>query len=408
MRVLGGTPKTAGKTPALPKATDSFGLGALVPPSLTFVWLLLVAVQDVHGAEDQPFLSLQHGVNSESALLRPGKLDFLFKHRPNENQYNFFGWTPLFKGGAGILDPDNPGPSAKYVGGFVRPLAAWRDKGDLILGAQGVEAGPREDYEVQGEYRFPFGLGIGAGIVEASNPANDLAFWKTTYRNQWGALNYILEVQGQEIGGETSPGGYVALFTEQLMGVAGTDGEQWRATAAFIAPDRKQLFRPTVEVLYVDNSIGQFNGPKSIFANATLRYEGGFLSHPARLGRAMGPQGSEFGNPLGFLFPTWNRRLEVWEMGNLGDLRAERIRFPNHTTQERYEALFFPFQFDQNKNILDHLFAGAAYLKSQDRDTPALLGGYFSVIGFLKVSVGVEVELHPSQTSIVIGLIDAF
>jgi hypothetical protein len=221
-------------------------------------------------------------------------------------------------------------------------------------------------------------------------------------------LNYILEVQGQHVGDETSPGGYVALFTEQLMGVVGTDGEQWRVTGAFIAPDRKQLFRPTVEVLYVDNSIGQFNGPRSIFANATLKYEGGFLSHPARLGRAMGPQGLEFGNPLGFLFPTWNRRLEVWEMGSLGDFRAERIRFPNHTTQERYEALLFPFQFDQSPSILDHLFAGAAYLNSPNKDTPALLGGFLGVIGFLKVALGVEVELHPSQTSVVVGLIDAF
>src|SRR5262245_476360 len=126
---------------------------------LIFVALCFIMAKDAHGAEQEPFLSLERGVNSESALLRPGKLDFLFKHRPEENQYNFFAWTPLFKGGAGIIDPDNPGPSSKYVGGFVRPLAAWRDKGDLILAAQGVEAGPREDCEIQGEYRFPFGLG---------------------------------------------------------------------------------------------------------------------------------------------------------------------------------------------------------------------------------------------------------
>ena len=42
----------------------------------------------------------------------------------------------------------------------------------------------------------------------------------------------------------------------------------------------------------------------------------------------MGPQGLEFGNPLGFLFPTWNRRLEVWELGKLGAARFERIEYP--------------------------------------------------------------------------------
>jgi hypothetical protein len=375
---------------------------------LFIAWCIGTLSENVRGAESPRFISLEQGLYSESELLRPGKLDFLFKHRPEEDPYNLFAWTPLFKGGAGIIDPDNAGPSTKYIGGFVRPLAAWRDQGDLILAAQAVESGPRGDYEAQGEYRFPFGLGIGAGIVEASNPANDVAFWKTTYRNKCGDWNYILEAQGQEVSGETSPGGYVALYNEQWMGVVGTDGEQWRATAAFVAPDRKTLFRPTLEILYVDNSIGQMNGSRSLFANATLKYEGGFLSHPARLGRAMGPQGLEFGNPLGFLFPTWNRRLEVWEMGNLGDLRAERIRFPNRATQGRYEALLFPFQFDHNKNILDHLFAGAAYLNAPTKDTPAFLGGFFGVIGFLKVSVGVEHELHPSQTSVVVGLIDAF
>jgi hypothetical protein len=113
--------------------------------------MLIVAGQVAKSAEHQPFLSLEHGINSESALLRPGKLDFLFKHRPDDDQYNFFGWTPLFKGGGGLIEPDTPGPSTRYLGGFVRPLAAWPDKGDLIFGAQGVEAGPREDYEVQGE-----------------------------------------------------------------------------------------------------------------------------------------------------------------------------------------------------------------------------------------------------------------
>ncbi len=63
------------------------------------------------------------------------------------------------------------------------------------------------------------------------------------------------------------------------------------------------VLRPAVEVLYVDNTIGHFSGTRNLFANVTLKYGGGFLSHPARLGRAMGPQGTEYGNPLGFLTP---------------------------------------------------------------------------------------------------------
>jgi len=54
-------------------------------------------------ADDSPFLSLKDGLSSESALLRPGKIDFLDKHRAHEtyqeNLYNLFAFTPVFKGG---------------------------------------------------------------------------------------------------------------------------------------------------------------------------------------------------------------------------------------------------------------------------------------------------------------------
>ena len=339
----------------------------------------------------------------------PGKVDLLYRHLTATEEYRFNGflWTPSFRGGGGVFSPADRS-SLQYGGGYLRPLVLWPEAGDLILGGLIVESGDRRDYELQGEYRLPGGLGIGAGIADTALPATDVVFGKVTYRNTLRSWSYILEMQVQEFGKETSLGGYAALYNDQFMVVGGTDGEQWRVTAGYLAPESTGLLRPAVELLYVDNSIGELVGPRSWFGNLTLKYDGGFLSHPARLGRAMGPQGVEFGNPLGFLTPTWNRRLEVWELGGLVCARAERIELPNNSVAERYEALAFPFQFTRAESFLDGLFFGAAFLRNAERDTSSCLAGYFGSLKPLKFFVGFEHELDPAETSIVGGLIHAF
>ena len=61
------------------------------------------------------------------------------------------------------------------------------------------------------------------------------------------------------------------------MGVVGFDGEQRRTTFGYVAPKNENTqWRPSLEVLYVDNRIGKLAGPQFIFANATLGFNGGF------------------------------------------------------------------------------------------------------------------------------------
>ncbi len=374
---------------------------------LAFTLLIIVAASSLPAADERPFISYDEGLYSESPYLRPGKLDFIYKHRNDLDQYNGFVWTPVFKGGAGALVPE-VGEPTHYGGGFVRPLAPWPDKGDLIIGAQAVETPLDPIYELQGEYRFPFGLGFGGGVVETLNPLTDIRFGKITYRNKYQKWNYILEVQWQNAFDHTDPGGYGALFNDYFMAVAGTDGEQWRVTGAVMAPESWKVVRPVVEVLYVDNSIGQLIGPKVLFANATLKYEGGFLSHPARLGRAMGPQGLEFGNPLGFLNPTFNRRLEVWEMGALADFRADRIEAPTGDVTERYEGYLYPAQCQPTRSMADGVFLGGAWTKSPVKDTASFIGGIFAQIKAIKLSVGIEHQFDPKETMITVGVVDRF
>jgi hypothetical protein len=212
--------------------------------------------------------------------------------------------------------------STEYFGGFARPLHGRPQAGDLILGAQAVDPEVGSSYELQGEYRAPFGLGAGGGIVEVSQ--SDLA------------------------------------------------------------------------------------GPRFLFVNATLHYSRGFLSHDARLGRAMGPQGLEYGNPLGFLAPFFNRRHDVWELGNLADYRLVRLELPNGSVQEKHELLVFPFNLDGCGSVLDWFFVGGSYDRNAIEDTPGVLAGMTGKIWFLEVNVGIEYATETDNVTATIGLIDWF
>lgn len=339
----------------------------------------------------------------------PGKLDLTYsgRDRSDEAKFNAFFWTPVFKGGGGVLDPGVVDP-VTYGGGYVRPLAAYPNLGDLILGALSVQSDQRDDYEIQGEYWFPSGFGFGGGMVDTVNPATDVRFAKLNYRKTIKSWSFILEVQIQEVGETTSPGGYAAIYSDQFMLVAGNDGEQWRVTGGYIAPENSGRFRPAAEVIYVDQSIGHVDGPRTLLANATLGYKGGFLSNPSRLGRAMGPQGIEFSNPLGFLMPTWNRRMDVWELGGFAAARAERIEFPDGTISQRYEGLVFPFQFEEGPKLLDGIFVGGAYVENGQRATGSWLAGYLGATDFARGFVTVEHEVSPAETTLALGLIFPF
>lgn len=319
----------------------------------------------------------------------PGKADFQYRHTPVTDEYNFIWWTPYLKGGFGVIDTDTAGKT-KYAGFFIRPLWKLKNKGDLIIGVQKLDSRTEDAWEAQAEYRFNFGLGAGGGVVRRRDPNLDINFGKLSFRRGVDRWKYILEGQAQKVGRKTSLGGFGAIYDNQVMFTLGSDQEHWRTSIAYIAPTENALMRPVVEVLYVDNQIGRIAGPKSYFVNGSLRYYGGFLSHPARLGRAMGPTGLEFGNPLGFLAPTWNRRLDVWELGDLVNFRLEHISLPNRTKVGRYEALTFPLQFEKRKNILDRFFAGASYNDELPRSSVGILGGFFGKVKVINMDLTLQ------------------
>lgn len=365
-------------------------------PSKILLFALLLALQPcVYAGTDSPYF-------------KGGKIDAFYDRKDNGDfQVNSILWSPVFKGGHGVLVSETGGQDINYFGGFARPLMARPELGDLILGAQEVLQGDSKQTEVQGEYRLPSGLGFGGGFVDRNLSNQDIKFAKISYRNEWQTIKYIVSTQWQSFQGQDSPGGYIALFNKPLMAVWGSDGEQWRGTLAYVAPDQgAQELRPSIEIFYVDNTIGKLNGSKDMMVTGSLGFRKGFLGHEARLGRAMGPTGVEFSNPLGYLNPNFNRRLTAWEVGDLVNFRFIHKILPNNGREETLETAVYPGQLLRTDSLIDALFVGVGVTSPQpgQHGVSGLLG-YHKRIDSIESSFRVQHDFDRDDTSIFFSLI---
>lgn len=344
-----------------------------------------------------------------SPRLAPGKTDLLAKVTREASEVGFMWWTPFAKLGATTLQRD-VGGDVRLLGGYVRPFLGSPGRGELVLGGNLASFQDGTDYEAQAEYRHPTGVSLGAGFFDRRARLPGAAFVKSGWRGRLGArVDVIAMAQMQRQAGEWSPGAYAALSDARLMLVGGHDGEQWRATLGWVAPETRGAWRPAAEVLYVDNDAGRLRGPRFLFANATFGFRGGFLSHAARLGRAMGPQGLEFGNPLGFVAPSWNRRLETWELGELGGLRVVRTRAPGGRLTQSYEGLVYPAQLaGRRSGAWSALFLGAAYDSVPGARTRRLLAGASARAARFAVSGGLYFSLDGGGVQAALGVVRRF
>jgi hypothetical protein len=201
-------------------------------------------------------------------------------------------------------------------------------------------------------------LGFGGGFVDRNLSNQDIKFAKVSYRNEWQSVKYIVSTQWQSFQGKDYPGGYVAPLNKELMDTWGSDGEQWRSTFGYVAPDQgPNKLRPALEVFYVDNTIGQVNGSKDMMVTGSLGFRKVFLGHEARLGRAMGPTGVEFFNPLGYLPPNFNRRLTALGSRGIGQGFIHKA-LPNAGREETLETAVYPGQLLGVDSLINALFVG--------------------------------------------------
>lgn len=340
---------------------------------------------------------------------KPGKLDLHLDRSDSDERLNLIWWSPVIKAGVGVFDAEEV--ETLYGGCYVRSSLGPREL-ELIAGTGVVDREDSQDVELQAELRLPSGFGFGAGFADQARDDQDVAFAKAVHRGRIGSWRTVLAVQLQEIGGEASPGGYVGLWEDRFMFVVGDDGEQRRVTLAWMAPrSDHSSWRPVLEGIWIDEGIGELAGPEILFVNGTLGFRKGFLSHPARLGRAMGPTGLEYANPIGFLWGSgpWNRRLDTWELGGLGDVRLFRVERPNGITSAVWEALVFPLQLAAREGSLAGLFVGSTYRTLTGRDDdPGVLVGYTGTVSFLRLALAVEAGLESEDVRATLGLIDIF
>lgn len=355
------------------------------------------------------FHSIAHADNTDNSYFKGGKLDAYYEHQDNDSfQVNSLIWSPVIKGGHGIISSTTGNKDINYYGGFIRPLLTHQKEwGELILGAQAINQGNKNQLEVQGEYRLPFGLGFGGGFVDREFNGQDIKFAKISFRHQWQDIQYILETQWQHYQNKDYSGGYIAVYNKQLMASWGSDGEQWRSTLGYVAPDEgADKFRPAFEAFYVDNSIGTVNGTKDLMLTGSLGFRKGFLGHESRLGRAMGPTGVEFSNPLGYLNPNFNRRLTVWEVGDFANFRFIHKTLSNGLREETLETAIYPVQFFDYDSLFSALFVGIGTTSpNPGQDGVSALFGYHKRIGNFESSARVQHDFDRNDTTLFISFI---
>ncbi len=289
-------------------------------------------------------------------------------------------WGPNLNAGFGSWRDGNAG-DATYAGASFRPFGNDTDR-DLVFRVNYLNDNGIRQSEAQGQYIGRDGVGFGLGYVEGLANSRDLYFTKFIYRKKHGDWNVYLSPQWQRNPDKNDLGGYFVLSTDEVFMSAGTDGEQWRGLLGVVTKRRERaLLRPVGEILYVDNSLGDRDDVKFFFINGSLRFDGGFMSPQSRLGRALGPSGNHFGNALSFLSQSWNRTADVWEIGQLANMRIIRAEFPNRQEVEIFETVVFPTQF-----VRDGSWANGLFLGFQNRnfrfESGTLQSGKAGMIGY--------------------------
>lgn len=309
--------------------------------------------------------------------------------------------TPLFVGGVSY-DAFDGASDLFGFGALARPLGESPGSGELILGASYLDRAGAEKWEAQASYVDPHGIGIGAGF--AGGDGADIWFIKATARGRRGALFYQASALAQTSGGRTSPGGYIAVYTDHVFVGAGRDGEQWRVLGALSANNGPgSPLDPSVEILYVDNSDGRTAGEKFLFVNGSLRRNRGFLNTPSRLGRALAPQGLQFANPVSFVSQPWSRTIDVWELGEIMNVRFTRREVPGGGASTLAQTVVFPVQAFGGDSVLRGLFAG--YERKHDgARSDSLLFGHAGRLGALWITAAGSLDVGNGVVSGAFGI----
>jgi hypothetical protein len=400
-----------------------FGLLNLKPFFIiSFLFFSHVAKGESHAASDT---TAQKRSNPFATYFKPAKLDLITVFQEKSTAANFMFWSQSLKAGFGTLYSGQSTGVAHYGGGWFRPLAFTKYPGDLIVAANYSMPTPSNAFwDVQSEFRLPFGFCFGGGANQLAAPKESINYWgKISYRKtikDWSLIityqNTPLTNGSKNLADHIRPGAYAAVYNPIFMAAGGYAYAQFRSCIGLMSPKQDAKYRPVFEALYIDNNAGGYSGLRYVFANFTLGIEGGFLTNAARLGRAMGPTGLEFGNPLGYLsnpvtISNWNRKLNSWEMGRMLNFRLENFEVAAKNYNGYAQCVINPFQFDNRQNLLDPIYIGGEYVYTHKVTTAPLtnqggfLLGYYYKISAFSATAGIEYVVNNTQPIVTIGVI---
>jgi len=371
---------------------------------LTFCCLFLM-VLPIFASEDSlfrmPFSQVPAKDDSGRKLMQDAIFELFHRYTNAQQQYNLIFWGSRIKGGGGFIQ--NAQGSTYYGGIFAHPQVNF---GEITLASHFVSDGKNSEYELKAEYRLLNGLSFGGGYISDSYAQQKLGFAKISWHRNLEDWNFIVSGQSLQINEKNYMGGYGAVFNANTMMAMGYDGEELRATIGYIAPQQKRSpIRPAAEIFWIDRSLGtEIGGSNFLLAMATLGYKGGILSHPARLGRAMGPWGLEYSNPITFKTPTWNRLLNTWEQGGLANFRLSYSGISPKNYTWRTEVSSFPFQFFDVSRYLKGCFVGAYHLAVPTQQSVGSSAGWSHVFKYFGLMSAAEYDFQSQQYTLFFAL----
>ena len=325
----------------------------------------------------------------------------IVRSNTTNTQTNFY--HPNIRGGVGRIF-DDKAHDLQYVSGVANGNLGG-DSSFTVLGhaIDRLDSQLNDASTVQAAYNPNNDWSFGGGVLKFTGTNKDVSFGRALYMHKTDDLELLVGGLVKEVSGDVQPGLAGMVGLRNFWGfqpVAGMqrEKEQARYIGGLIFPSltdqdettkRGFNMQPALDVLYVDNQVGDIPGPQFTMANFTLGYNETFFPTKAKTGRLLGSTGIWAPNPLFGTDPSplhninFNKALDPAAMGNLLNIRYIEFDRPNGDKSMHLDALVFPTQFDYSHSILDNFFLGLSQDSfGDDHRTGPLFGATFNLLGF--------------------------
>jgi hypothetical protein len=323
---------------------------------------------------------------ADTSLYAPGEIDLRLSHTKETTNFNPIMWGQALTAGMNTINRSGSNDE-ETAGVYLRPNANQQGLADIVLGVEYFNQ-DQSLWEAQAHIIMPSGFGFGGGFVESPYGTDNLWFAKLIYQQKHGDVDVLVSPLLESNESNVSLGGYGAVYNDSTFLGGNINDEQWRITGALIAPENTSLFRPAIEMRYTDATIGDHDGSKTSNVHITFKYVGGFFRNSSRLGRALGPAANVYQNPVSYLGSNWNRLADLWEIGDLTNLRVTHKELVDGSDFTNVQAIAFPAQYARVTNWTAGFllgYEGNFYDEQADEDIAIL--GYSKKFGNTRYSL---------------------